>query len=117
MSTRNYRMITVERTGDVALVRAKDGKSFAAQDVDRLRDELFGLCAEMPRIVLDLSNVLYLSEAGLAALLYMRRRAVDAKGQVRLCNVRMQAKSRIETTKVESLLDIFPDESAALANW
>lgn len=82
--------------------------------VDALRD----LCdAGHARVVVDLSNVLYVASAGLKALLTGARRARLLAGDVRLAAVNDRVREVLEMSGFDQVFTIYGTPAEAIASY
>jgi anti-sigma B factor antagonist len=111
------RRIDVEQIGDVTVARFTDKKILDENNIQVIGNQLFGLVEEEGRkkIVLDFSNVEYLSSAALGKLITMDKKVKAAGGKLRLCSIRPDIYEVFAITKLNKLFDIKDDQDQALA--
>jgi anti-sigma B factor antagonist len=111
------RRIDVEQIGDVTVARFTDKKILDENNIQVIGNQLFGLVEEEGRkkIVLDFSNVEYLSSAALGKLITMDKKVKAAGGKLRLCSIRPDIFEVFAITKLNKLFDIKEDQDQALA--
>ena len=111
------RRIDVEQIGDVTVARFTDKKILDENNIQVIGNQLFGLVEEEGRkkIVLDFSNVEYLSSAALGKLITMDKKVKAAGGKLRLCSIRPEIFEVFMITKLNKLFDIKEDQDQALA--
>jgi anti-anti-sigma factor len=73
------------------------------------------LAQPRPHILLDLSNVAYISSAGLRSILQLVKHSSAHGGRVGLFEASPQIHEVIEISGFPALLDIYPDRAAALS--
>ncbi|MEZ6065889.1 MAG: STAS domain-containing protein [Planctomycetaceae bacterium] len=110
------RRIDVEQIGDVTVARFTDKKILDENNIQVIGNQLFGLVEEEGRkkIVLDFSNVEYLSSAALGKLITMDKKVKGAGGKLRLCSIRPDIYEVFAITKLNKLFDIRDDQDQAL---
>ena len=110
------RRLEVEDVGDVAVVNFVDKKILDEQNIQMIGDDLFKLVDEQGRkkILLNFSNVEFLSSAALGKLITMNRKVQAVKGRLVLCGISKEIREVFEITKLDKLFTILPDEQAAL---
>ena len=115
MST-GHRRLDIEDAGDVTIARFIDKKILDEGNIQIIGNQLFGLVDEDGRkkIVLDFTNVEYLSSAALGKLITMEKKVKAARGKLRLCNIRPDILEVFSITRLDKLFDIHKDEEAAL---
>jgi len=115
MST-GTRRLDLEEVGDVTVARFIDKKILDEGNIQIIGNQLFALIEEDGRqkIVLDFSNVEYLSSAALGKLITMDKKVKAAKGKLRLCAIRPDIYEVFAITKLNKLFDMKDNLEAAL---
>jgi len=114
MSTRNR--ISVTGVGDVGVVNFVDRKILDESNIQELGRELFSLVEEgQAKLLLNFSNVEFLSSAALGKLITLDKRVKAASGQLKLTNIRPEIYEVFAITRLNKLFDIQDDEADALA--
>ncbi len=115
MST-GTRRLDLEEIGDVTVAKFIDKKILDEGNIQIIGNQLFALLEEdgRPKIVLDFSNVEYLSSAALGKLITMDKKVKAAKGKLRLCNIRPDIYEVFAITKLNKLFDMKDNLEAAL---
>jgi anti-sigma B factor antagonist len=110
------RRLEVEDIGDVTVVNFVDRKILDEQNIQIIGEQLFSLVEEVGRrkILLNFSNVEYMSSAALAKLITLNKKLQSVNGRLVLCNVDPQIYEVFEITKLNKLFDIQAEEQAAL---
>ena len=67
-------------------------------------------------LVVDMSQLEYISSAGLRALLVVAKKLKAAGGRMALCALRKPVKEIFDVTGYTTLLDVFPTKDAATAH-
>jgi len=116
MSTQPRRRLEVEDIGDVTVVNFTDRKILDEQNIQLIGEQLFGLVDEGHRhkILLNFSNVEYLSSAALGKLITLNKKIQSVKGRLILCNIDPQIYEVFEITKLNKVFNIQKEEQAAL---
>ena len=116
MST-GTRRLEIEEVGDVTVAKFIDKKILDEGNIQIIGNQLFALIEEDGRqkIVLDFSNVEYLSSAALGKLITMDKKVKAAKGKLRLCAIRPDIYEVFAITKLNKLFDMKDNLEAALA--
>lgn len=104
---------TLDRINGVPVVRINgrlDANTAAAFDAQ------MGTLTASPekRILVDLSAVSYVSSAGLRSILQLVKHTAASSGRLGLFGASEQVAEVIEISGFPSLLDLYPDEAAAL---
>jgi anti-sigma B factor antagonist len=116
MSAGSTRRVEVEEVGDVSVARFVDKKILDETNIQIIGNQLVALVDEDARkkIVLDFSNVEYLSSAALSKLLILEKKAKAAGAKLRLCGIRPDIYQIFTLTKLNKLFDIYDSEDQAL---
>ena len=111
--------IHVEDHDDVAVVRFEDRKIIDELVIQELGSELMALVDEQKRmkIVLNFENVEFLSSAALGKLILLDKRAKEAGGQVKLCEIRNEIYTAFKITKLNERFDIQTTEYDAVSSF
>jgi anti-sigma B factor antagonist len=115
-----YEHIKVKYVDGVAIVCFAETMAMVEGDkVQAVGHELIDLVdsRDKPRILLNLSNVHFMSSAMLAHLVKMHRKIQAAKGHLRLCGLRPVILDAFKVAQFDKIFEIFPDESAALKRF
>ena len=112
------RRLDIEEVSGVTVARFVDKKILDETNIQMIGNQLFGLVDDDGRrkIVLDFSNVEYLSSAALGKLITMNKKVADAGGQLRLCSIRPDIYEVFAITRLNKVFDIRDTQEAALAS-
>jgi len=110
------RRLEVEHIGDVTVVNFVDRKILDEQNIQIIGEQLFSLVDEegWRKILLNFSNVEYLSSAALGKLITLNKKLTQAGGKLILCNIDAQIYEVFEITKLDKFFKIMKEEQAAL---
>jgi anti-sigma B factor antagonist len=110
------RRLEVEDIGDVTVVNFTDKKILDEQNIQIIGEQLFSLVDELGRIklVLNFSNVEYLSSAALGKFITLNKKVNAAGGRLVLCNIDPQIYDVFVITRLNQLFNIQKEEQAAL---
>jgi anti-sigma B factor antagonist len=110
------RRLEVEHIGDVTVVNFVDRKILDEQNIQIIGEQLFSLVDEegWRKILLNFSNVEYLSSAALGKLITLNKKLQTAGGKLILCNIDAQIYEVFEITKLDRFFKIMKEEQAAL---
>src|ERR1700685_368315 len=113
------RRLDIEEIGDVTIARFIDRKILDENNIQVIGNQLFSLIDEEGRtkIVLDFSNVEYLSSAALGKLITMEKKVKAAKGKLRLCCISPAIYEVFNITKLNRLFKIYEDQERALEGF
>ena len=84
--------------------------------IQELGAELFGLVEQqkMGDILLNFTNVEFLSSAALGKLITLDRKVKASKGRMKMCNIRPEIFEVFQITKLNKVFDIRKDETEAI---
>src|SRR4051794_16902831 len=110
------RRLEVEHIGDVTVVNFLDKKILDEQNITIIGEQLFGLVDNdgLRKILLNFSNVQYLSSAALGKLITLNKKLQQAGGKLVLCEIAPAIYEVFEITKLDKFFKIAKDEQAAL---
>jgi anti-sigma B factor antagonist len=113
------RRLDIEEIGDITIAKFIDRKILDENNIQVIGNQLFGLVDEERRtkIILDFSNVEYLSSAALGKLITMEKKVKAAKGKLRLCCIRPEIYEVFAITKLNRLFKICEDQERALEGF
>ena len=111
-----HRRVDIEEVGDITVATFVDKKILDEGNIQIIGNQLFSLVEEDGRekIVLDFSNVEYLSSAAIGKLITMDKKVKSAKGKLRLCSVRPDIYEVFAITKLNKLFDMRDTREQAL---
>ena len=110
------RRLELEPIGDVTVVNFVDRKILDDQNIQVIGEQLFSLVDEqgLRKILLNFSNVEFLSSAALGKLITLNKKLQQAGGKLILCNIDAQIFEVFEITKLDRFFKIIKEEQAAL---
>jgi len=110
------RRLEVEDAGDVTVVNFVDKKILEEQSIQTIGDQLFELVDGEGRkkLVLNFSNVEYLSSAALGKIIALNNRVKKAGGKLALCKIKPDIKDVFVITKLDKIIKIVDDEQTAI---
>jgi len=114
--TTGHRRLDIEEINGVTVATFLDKKILDEQNIQIIGNQLFGLVDTDGRrkIVLDFSNVEYLSSAALGKLIKLDQKVKDVKGKLRLCNIKPDILEVFVITRLNKLFDIQENQDKAL---
>lgn len=119
MATGKKKRVQTEQIGDVTVAHFTDKKILDEANIQEIGEELFELVDSNPqrKLVLNFSNVEYLSSAALGKLITLNKKVRQSKGQLKLCAIRPQIFEVFIITKLNKLFDIYEEEQAAVESF
>jgi anti-sigma B factor antagonist len=112
-----HRRIDVSKVGEVTVVKFVDKKILDEASIQELGVELFSLVEHDNRksVLLNFSNVEFLSSAALGKLITLDRKVKAAKGRLKMSNIRPEIFEVFQITKLNKVFDIRTDEVEAIS--
>ena len=113
------RRLELEEVGDVTVVNFVDKKILDENNIQIIGNQLFGLVEEDGRkkIVLDFTNVEYLSSAALGKLITMDKKVKAISGKLRFRNIRSDILEVFKITRLDKLFQIRENQEKALEGF
>jgi anti-sigma B factor antagonist len=117
--TQGNRRLDIEDVNDVTVARFTDKKILDESNIQIIGNQLFNLVDEDHRqkIVLDFTNVEYLSSAALGKLITMDKKVKAAGGKLRLCSIRSDIKEVFKITRLDKLFTIVDNRDKAVEGF
>lgn len=108
--------IAVEYVENVAIATIVDEKILEAIDIQALGDSIMPLVErkEDIKLVLDFSNVQFLSSSVLGLLIRVSKKVYESNGQLRLCAITGSIMQIFRITRLDKVFEIHPDSQQAL---
>ena len=116
----DYQYITYKNVDGIAVVNFLETVSmFEGDKVKGVSDELLDMVESrrFTKMLLNLSNAHFVSSAMLAHLVKLNRKMQEVKGKVRLCCLRPVIQDAFRVSNFDKIVEIFPDEAAALKKF
>ena len=113
------RRIDIEEINGVTVAKFTDKKILDEGNIQLIGNQLFSLVDEDRRqkIVLDFSNVEYLSSAALGKLITMDKKVKAISGKLRFCNIRSDILEVFKITRLDKLFQIRDNQEKALEGF
>jgi anti-sigma B factor antagonist len=113
-----YRKLAFVEVGGVAVIRFLD-QSISDGNIDELRRELFSLVetSNRDKILLNFSQVNFISSAVLAMLITLLKKLKACDGALKLSSIRPEILEIFSYTQLNRLFDIKENEADALAGF
>jgi anti-sigma B factor antagonist len=117
--TQGNRRLDIEEVNGVTIARFTDKKILDESNIQIIGNQLFNLVDEDHRqkIILDFTNVEYLSSAALGKLITMDKKVKAAGGKLRLCSIRSDIKEVFKITRLDKLFQILDSRDKAVEGF
>ncbi len=108
--------LLIEDYAGVTLVTFNESSLLDAAVIEQLGRDLYRLVDEQDRrkVVLDFSNVKFLSSRTLGILLNLHKKAAGIRGEVVLSGLRSELKKVFTITSLDKVFKFFPNDAAAM---
>jgi len=114
-----YRRIQAAKKGDIHIVLFKDKKILDDTVLDEIKVEINKLMgsAAGPDMLLDFSNVEFMSSAMLGLLGQLHRKISTGHGRLKMCGIRPEILTVFKITNLDKLFSIHKDAPTALPTF
>jgi anti-sigma B factor antagonist len=111
--------VTISQHKDVSIVELKDSKILDEMNISEIGQTLTALVGskDRPKLLLDFTNVEYLSSGALGMLINVNERIKQRNGQLRLASIRPQIKEVFDITKLNRLFRLCDGRQSALESF
>jgi len=108
--------ISVEYTDKATVVTFTDEKILENTDITAIKESIISVVEQAERInmILDFSNVQFLSSAVLGLLLRISKKVYERDGQLKLCNINPKIYEIFKITRLTKIFDIYHDLESAV---
>lgn len=108
--------ISLQYVEDATIVTFVDEKILEEMDIQALQASVMSVVEEAERInlILDFSNVQFLSSAVLGLLMRISKKVYEKEGQLRLCNISPRIYEIFKITRLNQIFDIHEDVDRAI---
>jgi anti-sigma B factor antagonist len=112
----NFRHIEVRRNGAVHVVHFREHKILNDMVIEKVGQEMFSVAAdeECTNLLLNFSNVGFLSSSVLGKLITLNKRMKAKDGQLKLCELKPEIRELFTLTSLDKIFDIKDDETGGL---
>lgn len=108
--------LIINQIWGTSVVNFKDSSILDAVVCQAIASELFRLVDEQAqrKIVLDFSNVKFMSSQMLGVIVSLNKKALKIKGRLVLCSMRKELMKIFKLTSLDKILEFADDEESAL---
>lgn len=109
--------ITVDYTDKAVIIAFADERILEDKDVAAVQHAIMSVVEQTKRInlILDFSNVKFLSSAVLGLLIRVSKKVYERDGQLRLCNINPKIYEIFKITRLTKVFEIYADMENAVA--
>jgi anti-sigma B factor antagonist len=111
--------ISVEYAEDATIVTFTDEKILEEKDVQALQESIMSViesASDGINLILDFSNVRFLSSAVLGLLIRISKKVYEHDGQLKLCSIDPNIYKVFKITRLTKIFDIYEDIESATEN-
>ena len=104
--------ISVEYSKNATIVTFTDERILKDEDIQALQESIMSVVESAGagiNLILDFSNVRFLSSAVLGLLMRVSKRIYERDGQLRLCNIDPKIYEIFKITRLTKIFDIYED--------
>ena len=107
--------INVQYTNKATIIAFTDEKILEEKDINELQQSILSVVDQGQRInlVLDFSNVRFLSSAVLGLLIRVSKKVYEREGQLKLCCISAKLREIFKITRLNRIFDIYKDLESA----
>ena len=108
--------ISVDYTDKAVIIKFADEKILEDKDIAAVQEAIMSVVEQTQRInlVLDFTNVKFLSSAVLGLLIRVSKKVYERDGQLRLCNINPRIYEIFKITRLTKVFDIYSDMENAV---
>ena len=108
--------ISVDYTDKAVIITFTDERILEEKDIEAVQQGLMSVVEQTERInlVLDFSNVKFLSSAVLGLLIRISKKVYERDGQLKLCNINPKIYEIFKITRLTKIFEIYPDTENAV---
>ena len=117
MVTENPKMDVTETDG-VTVVLLSDQRILDELSISEIGNGLTEIIeqADSPKMVINFSKVTNMSSSALGMLITLHKRAREAGGELRLCNIQPTIQEVFKITRLDEIFKIFPTQGEAVSS-
>jgi len=111
--------ISVDYAESATIVTFTDEKILEENDIKSLQESIMSVIESVPdgiKLILDFSNVRFLSSAVLGLLIRISKRIYENGGKLMLCNINPKIYEVFKITRLTKVFDIYKDIESATEN-
>jgi len=106
--------ISVYCAQNATVVTLVDEKILDEETISALEESIMPLIDGPVNLVIDFSNVRFLSSAVLGLLIRVSKRINENKGRLKLCSIEPQILDIFKITRLDEIFEIYPDVKKAM---
>lgn len=108
--------ISIYYAQDATVITITDEKILEDEDVKALEESIIPLVEGPVNLIIDFSNVRFLSSAVLGLLIRVSKRTTEQKGKLKLCGIGPRIFEIFKITRLDEIFDICEDAKKAMSS-
>jgi len=104
---------TIEQVEDVVVVTLP-GTHLDASNHKECTQSIVGLLESNSKVLFDLSELQFVDSSGIGSILFCMRKANDAGGKLRICNVTEPVRVVFDLVRMHRIIDVHANREEAL---
>lgn len=110
--------INVQYAEKATIITFTNEKILEEKDIKALQESIMSVIEQSEKInmILDFSNVIFLSSAVLGLLLRVSKKIYEHSSHLRLCNINPKIYEIFKITRLNKIFEIYPDAESAVEN-
>ncbi len=109
--------LQIESHDDIKIVRVKEERLVYAMLSSFFSEVSSVVEGGAKKLVLDLTDVSYIDSASVGCLMDIYRSMAEGEGSIKLVGLQERVESMVSMTGLHNFMEIFRDESSALASF
>lgn len=111
--------LVIQSIKGATVVTFQDPNILETMQIQRIANTLYELVDKQAqkRILLDFSEVKFLSSQAIGVLLTLNKKSKAIKGEVCICGIRPELMKVFKITRIDSMFQFFAREQDAIAAW
>ena len=106
-----------DRVVDGVAIVVLEGRIVLGEESNALREKVKSLLAAHKKIVLNMDNVTYIDSSGLGTLVASHTSARAQGASLKLSNLGSKFQEILQVTKLVTVFEVYPSETAAIASF
>lgn len=109
--------LKIETSDDIKIVRVREERLVYAMLSSFFSEVSAVIEGGAKKLIIDLSDVMYIDSASVGCLMDIYRAMAEREGRIKLVGLQERVETMVSMTGLHNFMEIFRDESAALASF
>lgn len=106
--------LDIQHNNKFLLVQFKHTCSLNQTNLEEFKFQVLGSYQAKQALILNFENIEFIDSAGLTVLIYLRKKVLEQKGKLKLCNVSERIEKLLQITRLHRFLDIYQSVQEAV---